>query len=84
MQQSLLRNPQRGDLVQGLGGIRKSRVGNPTRGKGSRGGYRCLYLFLERREHIHLLFILDKNEQEDLDASERALLKRMVVAAKTL
>jgi len=35
---------------------------NPARGKGKRGGYRYLHLYLERRAHIHLLFLLDKGE----------------------
>ena len=26
-----------------------------------------MYLYLERKDHIHLLFLFDKNEQEDLD-----------------
>jgi hypothetical protein len=78
IQDDLVANPQRGNIVQGLGGIRKARTGNPARGKGKRGGFRYWYLYLERRDHIHLLILLDKDEQEDLDAHERAALRRMV------
>lgn len=77
IQTSLLENPIRGDLVRGLSGIRKAWTPNPARGKGSRGGFRYLYLYVEHRGHIHLLFLLDKNEQEDLDSGQRALLRAM-------
>jgi hypothetical protein len=69
-------------VVQGLGGIRKSRSGNPTRGKGKRGGYRHLHLYLGHRDHIHLLLLLDKNEQEDLSNEQRKALRAMVVELK--
>ena len=69
--------------MQGLGGIRKARVANPGRGKGKRGGLRYLYLYLENRRHIHLLYLLDKGEQEDLTAEERKALRGMVEELKT-
>ncbi len=78
IQTDLLGSPSRGRVVPGLGGIRKERCANPGRGKGKRGGYRYLYLSLARRDHVHLLFLLDKNEQEDLTSAERAILRRLV------
>lgn len=78
IQEDLLLNPVRGDLVQGLGGIRKARIANPLRGKGKRGGYRYLFLYLENRGHIHLLYLLDKDEQEDLSNDERRALRELV------
>jgi hypothetical protein len=65
-----------------LGGIRKARAANPTRGKGTRGGYRYMHLYLEHRDHIHLLLLFDKDEQEDLDKEQRKSLKRMVTELK--
>ena len=82
IQDDLVANPQRGSIVQGLGGIRKARTGNPRRGKGKRGGFRYWYLFLERRDHIHLLILLDKDEQEDLDPQQRTILRRMFAELK--
>ncbi len=78
IQADLLENPKRGQIVPGLGGIRKARISNPGRGKGKRGGFRYLYLYLETREHIHLLFLFDKNEQEDATEGERRELRAMV------
>jgi hypothetical protein len=76
-QADLLRNPVRGSLVPGLGGIRKARCPNPARSKGRRGGYRYLYVYLEKKDHIHLLYLLDKDEQEDLSTDERRMLRTL-------
>ena len=84
IQNDLLQNPQKGDVVRGLGGIRKARVANPGRGKGKRGGFRYLHLYLEHREHIHLLYLLDKDEQEDLSEEQRRELRRMVADLRRL
>ena len=46
IQADLLENPEKGSIVQGLGGIRKARAANPARGKGKRGGYRYMHLYL--------------------------------------
>jgi hypothetical protein len=78
IQDELLRNPERGRLVQGTGGVRKARTGNPGRQKGTRGGFRYFFLHLERRQHIHLLALLDKGEQEDLSQNERKVLRTLV------
>jgi hypothetical protein len=78
IQSGLLNNPLRGDMVRGLGGIRKARVSNPVRGKGKRGGFRFLYLYLQRKEHLHLLFLFDKDEQEDLNPAQRSFLRQLV------
>jgi hypothetical protein len=78
IQSGLVDNPVRGDMVKGLGGIRKARVSNPARGKGTRDGFLYMYLYLDRRDHIHLLFLFDKNEQEDLNPAQRAFLRQLV------
>lgn len=84
IQDGLLANPHRGQIVPGLAGLRKARATNPGRGKGKRGGYRYLYLYLEHRSHIHLLFLLDKNEQADLSPAERIRLREMIGKIKKL
>ena len=80
IQRELEQNPDRGAMVPGLGGVRKVRV--PGRSKGKRGGYRCLYLYLEKRQHIHLLLLLAKNEQEDATAEQRSLIRQWVAEIK--
>jgi hypothetical protein len=84
IQEDLLKNPEKGDLVEGLGGVRKARCANPVRGKGKRGGYRYMHLYLKHRDNIHLLFLLDKDEQEDLTTEQRKNLRLMVAELKRL
>ncbi len=82
IQNDLMENPLRGKMVPGLGGIRKARMSNPRRGQGKRGGFRYLYLHLETRRHIHLLFLLDKNEQEDASEEQRRQIRGMAAQIK--
>jgi hypothetical protein len=77
IQSDLLTDPERGRLVPGLGGIRKARASDPSRGKGKRGGLRYLYLYLQVRQHIHLFFLFGKNEGEDVSERERQALRGM-------
>lgn len=84
IQNDLTENPEKGALVEGLGGIRKARAANPSRGKGKRGGLRFLYLYLRDQDHVHLLFLLDKNEQEDLSNEERRAIRQMAARLRKL
>jgi hypothetical protein len=77
IQSDLLRNPEVGRIVQGLGGIRKARAADPNRGKGKRGGFRYLYLDVPARAHIHLLYLFGKDEQEDLNPADRTVLREL-------
>ena len=42
-QNMLLKNPTKGDVIAGTGGLRKVRFADPRRGKGKRGGLRAIY-----------------------------------------
>jgi hypothetical protein len=39
LQQSMLSNPEAGDVIEGTGGLRKLRHADARRGKGKRGGF---------------------------------------------
>ena len=82
IQDELLANPEKGDMVRGLSGIRKARSSNPIRGKGKRGGLRYLYLYLAHRSHLYLLYVMDKDEQEDLSAADRSQLRELASRIK--
>jgi mRNA-degrading endonuclease RelE of RelBE toxin-antitoxin system len=82
IQGQLEQKPDRGAMVPGLAGVRKARVANPGRGKGKRGGFRYLYLHLEKRQHIYLLILLDKNEQEDASEEQRKQIREWVRQVK--
>ena len=47
-------------------------------------GYRYMHLYLKHRDHLHLLFLLDKDEQEDLTTEQRRNLRLMVSELKRL
>jgi hypothetical protein len=74
------KNPDMGDLVKGAGGIRKTRLKSATRGKS--GGFRVCYYFLVSRDFIYLLWIFPKNEQDNLTAEEKGILKEIASQIK--
>ena len=43
-----------------------------------------MYLYLMHRSHIHLLLLLDKDEQEDVTPEQRKALRQMVRELKGL
>ena len=78
IQALILEDPERGDLIQGTGGVRKLRAADPSRGKGKRGGYRILYLDLPDRDHTHLLLLYDKGSADNITADEKRAIKALV------
>jgi mRNA-degrading endonuclease RelE of RelBE toxin-antitoxin system len=75
IQEKLMENPQMGDVIQGTGGMRKARFGDPRRQKGKRGGLRVIYYFWVAHDHFLMLDVYDKDEQDDLTAAEKKDLK---------
>lgn len=53
LQNELLENPIKGDLIQGTNGLRKIRVSNSNRNKGKRGGARVIYYYLLNQSQIY-------------------------------
>jgi hypothetical protein len=82
LEQSILADPQAGDLVPGTGGLRKIRLGQRTLGRGKRGGVRVYYLDLPRRGVTHLLAIFGKREKVDLSPAERRQVAALVKELK--
>lgn len=78
LEQSILADPQAGDLVPGTGGLRKIRLGQRALGRGKRGGARVYYLDLPRRGVTHLLAIFGKREKSDLTPAERRQVAALV------
>ncbi len=79
-QNTLLRSPELGDVIQGTGGLRKVRVA--TKGKGKRGGARVIYYYFDSHQRFYLLTIYAKNEMSDLTADQKRQLKTFVEAWK--
>jgi len=82
LQLELLNNPEAGDLEPGTAGLRKVRLGDPSRGKGKRGGARVHYLWLPRRGRIYLTFVYGKNEASTLTVDQKKKLREVVAQIK--
>ena len=80
LQQSLLKNPEAGDVIEGAGGLRKLRHGDQRRGKGKRGGLRVIYYWWDGGRQFWLFTLYDKDEMENLNADEKKALKGMLKA----
>lgn len=72
----LATQPEFGNLIQNTGGLRKIRW--LAGGKGKRGGVRVIYFHRTREYEIRLLLIYRKGIKDDLSASEKAILKKMI------
>ena len=77
LEQLLLENPQRGDVIEGTGGARKMRIRlNDNRGKS--GGGRVIYVDIFEKERIYLLFAYPKNVQENLTSEQKKAIKKLI------
>ena len=74
----LLKNPEAGTVIEGSGGLRKLRHGDPKRGKGKRGGLRVIYYWWNGGHQFWLFTLYDKDEMEDLSVSKRNALKNLL------
>jgi hypothetical protein len=61
---------------------RKARIAAPGKPAGKSGGLRYLYLYLEARGRIHLLFLFSKRGQADLTNEQRKRVAALVEIIK--
>ena len=78
LQAELIRDPTKGKVIQGTGGLRKVRMA--ARGKGKRGGARIIYYFVPLADTIYMIFVYDKSEAEDLTSGQKKTLKALAEA----
>ncbi|MDH2997892.1 toxin [Pasteurellaceae bacterium LFhippo2] len=78
LQNELLENPEKGEVMQGLSGLRKLRIADSKRQKGKRGGARVIYYYFSMKETIYFFTAYGKNEMEDLNTEQRNILKSIV------
>jgi hypothetical protein len=76
----IARNPEAGDVIPGMEGVRKVRWARA--GMGKRGGVRVIYYFYDERLPIFLFDVYAKSAKEDLDAATRKAALKMVDAIK--
>lgn len=82
LQNELLENPTKGDLIQGTNGLRKIRVSNSSRNKGKRGGARVIYYYLLNQYQIYFFTIYGKETKDDLSQAEKNTLANLVKIIK--
>jgi mRNA-degrading endonuclease RelE of RelBE toxin-antitoxin system len=78
LQNALMQDPERGDLIPGTGGFRKLRWVDRRRHKGQRGGLRVIYYVLDADRQIWLFTIYDKDEIKDLTAKQCRSLRNAI------
>lgn len=76
----ILKDPGKGDLIKGAGGLRKIRVAKE--GKGKSGGYRVIYLDLPTTAKTYLLLFYSKNVIENLTTEQLNILKNIAKELK--
>jgi hypothetical protein len=76
----MIENPAQGDLIQGSGGLRKTRMRLPHRGKS--GSVRVWYLWLDSVLIIVLITAYTKGRTENLSEAQKAGFKKFAKALK--
>lgn len=74
----LLENPQKGDVIEGTSGARKMRI--QMNGHGKRGGGRVIYVDIFEKEKLYFLFAYPKNVQVNLTEQQKKIVRQMVEA----
>src|SRR5438046_1529539 len=78
LQQSLIVNPEEGDLIPGSGGVRKLRWA--VAGRGKRGGIRVIYFLRLRHDEIWMLTLYAKNVVDNIAANVLKKIKEEIDA----
>lgn len=79
-EQALLKNPQIGDVIPGLLGLRKIRLKAANSGK--RGGFRVDYLDIPEHGKLYLIVLYPKNVKSDLSPDQKKIICRLVKKLK--
>ena len=80
LQNSLLKNPSIGKIMQGTGGARKMRFALNYSGKSS--GIRVIYIDIAHLQKIYLLLCYPKSKKDDLTQDEKKQLKLLISILK--
>ena len=76
LQNALVEDPGRGDLIKGGGGIRKLR--HAVQGRGKSGGVRVIYYWVKDNHQIFMLVVYPKTKKDNLSDKETAILRDYV------
>lgn len=73
-------NAEKGDLIEGTGGVRKIRIAIGSRGKS--GGVRIIYYYHNKQNPVLLFAVFGKNEKANLTKQEKNELYTIIQAIK--
>jgi hypothetical protein len=76
LQIELLKNPKRGPVIIGTGGLRKYRFAFDGRGKS--GGVRILYVDFSAYGIIYMISLFAKSEKQNLNQAEKNTIRKMI------
>ena len=76
LQTDLAANPESGDVIPGLAGLRKLRWG--AKGKGKRGGARIIYLLIPEPGIVYLFYAYTKGDITDMSSDQKRRLAKAV------
>ncbi|OGT38211.1 MAG: hypothetical protein A3F12_03315 [Gammaproteobacteria bacterium RIFCSPHIGHO2_12_FULL_38_14] len=74
---TLVLDPEKGVIIKDTGGIRKIRWAT-GKGGGKRGGLRILYYYFDGEYIVLLVTLFKKSDQENIDASEKAEMRKLI------
>ncbi|UFN49831.1 type II toxin-antitoxin system RelE/ParE family toxin [Roseomonas sp. OT10] len=77
---TLSADPLAGDVIPGLGGVRKLRWA--PKGRGKSGAFRVIYYLLTDDLPVLALLLYGKNQQADLSSAQRAAVLTLAKAMK--
>lgn len=77
LEKRLVENPEEGEVMQGTGGLRKTRLKSTSRGKS--GGFRVCYCDIPEKRKLFFIAIFPKNVQENLTDEEKNIFKALVI-----
>ena len=76
LQLELIRDPEKGAIIPGSGGLRKVRW--KLKGHGKRGGIRVIYYWAVSRGKILMLYVFPKNVRADISKGQLEALRQIV------
>ncbi|EAR07564.1 type II toxin-antitoxin system RelE/ParE family toxin [Reinekea blandensis] len=79
-QESIIAQPELGDVIQGTGGLRKARMA--INGAGKSGSLRVIYLLIAE-DKVYLILAYPKSTKDSLTKAEKNELKKLSQALKS-
>jgi len=78
LQRVLMEHPEAGAVIAGTGGLRKIRVPDERRSRGSRSGLRVVYYWWSAGLQFWLFTVYGKDEMSDLTPAQKRALKALI------